>query len=89
MTTRGELDDAIAGALAFPGPALVEIMADPDLVCLLQRRTLGQIGRPSGQIGPSVAAHILATGVIAELASHRRGVSRVVEHRSRQSPTAE
>ena len=32
VTTRDELDEAIADALAFPGPALVEIMADPDLV---------------------------------------------------------
>ena len=32
VTTRHELDETIAEALAFPGPALVEIMADPDLV---------------------------------------------------------
>jgi len=32
VTTRHELDDAITNALSFPGPALVEIMADPDLV---------------------------------------------------------
>jgi pyruvate oxidase len=29
---RDQIDDAIAGALAHPGPALVEIIADPDLV---------------------------------------------------------
>ena len=29
---RRELDDAIAAALAHPGPALVEVIADPDLV---------------------------------------------------------
>ncbi len=32
VTTGEQLDETIADALAFPGPALVEIMADPDLV---------------------------------------------------------
>jgi len=29
---RGELDAAIAAALAYDGPSLVEVMSDPDLV---------------------------------------------------------
>ena len=29
---RSELDDAIAGALAHSGPALVEVLCDPALV---------------------------------------------------------
>ena len=32
VTDAAELDDAIAAALAHPGPALVEVIADPDLV---------------------------------------------------------
>ncbi|MCY4631893.1 MAG: thiamine pyrophosphate-dependent enzyme, partial [bacterium] len=32
VTDRSELDAAIAGALAHPGPALVEILCDPALV---------------------------------------------------------
>ena len=32
VTRREQLDEVIADALAFPGPALVEIIADPDLV---------------------------------------------------------
>ena len=32
VTARNELDETIVSALAFPGPALVEVMADPDLV---------------------------------------------------------
>ena len=29
---KGELDDAFAAALAHPGPSLVEIVADPELI---------------------------------------------------------
>ena len=32
VTDRAELDDALAAALAHDGPALVEVIADPDLV---------------------------------------------------------
>jgi thiamine pyrophosphate-dependent acetolactate synthase large subunit-like protein len=32
VTDPADLDDAIAGALAHPGPSLVEVIADPDLV---------------------------------------------------------
>ncbi|HEY8058626.1 MAG TPA: thiamine pyrophosphate-dependent enzyme, partial [Acidimicrobiales bacterium] len=32
VTDPADLDDAIATALAHPGPALVEVSADPDLV---------------------------------------------------------
>ena len=32
VTQRDELDDAIAQALAYDGPALVEIMSDPELI---------------------------------------------------------
>ncbi|MDE0653041.1 MAG: thiamine pyrophosphate-binding protein [bacterium] len=32
VTDRSDLDDAIAGALAHPGPALVEVLCDPGLV---------------------------------------------------------
>ncbi len=28
----GELDDALAAAIAHPGPALVEVVSDPDLI---------------------------------------------------------
>jgi thiamine pyrophosphate-dependent acetolactate synthase large subunit-like protein len=32
VESAGDLDDAIRAALEHPGPALVEIVADPDLV---------------------------------------------------------
>jgi thiamine pyrophosphate-dependent acetolactate synthase large subunit-like protein/CDGSH-type Zn-finger protein len=32
VTKPGELDDALAAAIAHPGPALVEVVSDPDLI---------------------------------------------------------
>ncbi len=32
VTDRAELDDALASAFAHDGPALVEVICDPDLV---------------------------------------------------------
>ena len=32
VTKPGELDDALAAAIAHPGPALVEIVSDPELI---------------------------------------------------------
>jgi pyruvate oxidase len=32
VTEREQLDDALAGAFAYAGPALVEVVTDPDLI---------------------------------------------------------
>ena len=32
VTDRSQLDAALAGAVAYDGPAMVEVMTDPDLV---------------------------------------------------------
>ena len=32
VTKAGELDDALAAAIAHPGPSLVEVVSDPDLI---------------------------------------------------------